>query len=302
MRHHISSRVVLVVITLFLAVSFLSSADARQKQGKTPQEIYKEILLHLEEIEQISHKSRIPMFKVRDSLNELYSHISGDLTDPFNKSTGQLSVPDHEKGIGMYDSCDGLVNGRLKSALLRIIQSHVSVGYQRAQDLVFGDIDNSSGYVRCVYTGRKLKTSGEPSASNMNIEHTWPQSHGAVGIAKSDLHHLFPTDSKSNSRRGNHPFGYVKNPKWEEGGSKTDGRFFDVREDHRGNTARAMFYFSVRYGKNISSSEESVLRRWHKEDPITASEKKRNDRVHNFQNNRNPFVDRPEFIDAISDF
>ena len=43
----------------------------------------------------------------------------------------------------------------------------------------------------------------------MNTEHTWPQSKGATGAAKSDLHHLFPTDSKANSIRGNHPFGIV---------------------------------------------------------------------------------------------
>jgi endonuclease I len=52
----------------------------------------------------------------------------------------------------------------------------------------------------------------------------------------------------------------------------------------------------------IDRNEEETLRQWNKEDPVDAKEMARNDRIENFQHNRNPFVDCPEFIDRISDF
>ncbi|MDD2999007.1 MAG: hypothetical protein EOM80_19275 [Erysipelotrichia bacterium] len=305
MRHHSISRFSIFAVLFLFLVSLSSGVIAqprsKQRPSKSPQAIYNEMMLHLEEMEQRAPQCQVTVFKLRDSLNKLYSHIAGDLTDPFAKN-GNLAVPDLEKGNDLYDSCQNLSDESLKRQLLSLIDNHVSVGYQRAQDLVFGDIDNRDGTVECVYTGRTIETQGEPSATNMNIEHTWPQSLGAVGIAKCDLHHLFPADSKANGIRGNNPFGRVTSIAWEEGGSKTDKDVFEVRKQQRGDTARAMFYFSIRYNKRINDAEEATLRKWHQEDPIDANEKKRNDRVQNFQNNRNPFVDHPEFVDQISDF
>jgi endonuclease I len=299
-RHSIKSLLVAAAVSVLVFTGAVD-AFAKQRPAKSPQEIYNEMILHLEELEHRAPKCQVTVFKLRDSLNKLYSHIAGDLTDPYNPN-GTLAVPDMEKGSDLYGNCEGLNDRALRQELLGLIDNHVSVGYQRAQDLVFSDLDNREGYVECVYTGRKRKTQGEPPATDMNIEHTWPQSLGAVGIAKCDLHHLFPADSKANGIRGNNPFGLVSRPEWEQGGSKTDRDVFEVRKQQRGDTARAMFYFAVRYGKNIGDAEESTLRRWNKEDPVDANEKKRNDRVQNFQNNRNPFVDHPEFVDRISDF
>lgn len=136
----------------------------------------------------------------------------------------------------------------------------------------------------------------------MNIEHTWPQSLGAKGWAKVDLHHIFPADSKANGIRGNLPFGNVTNPTWSEGGSSCDGVHFQVRKEQRGDTARAMLYFAVMYNQHIPADEEKVLRAWNKEDPVSPSEKRRNEYINKLQHNRNPFVDRPDFVDLIDDF
>lgn len=301
MRRLNSKSIIALVVSVLFVFSFVTDLEARQRRSKSPQEIYSEMMLHLDEIEQRSPQSQVSVFKLRDSLNKLYSHISGDLTDPFN-ADGKPVVADLTKGNNLYDACEGLDDEALKRQLLALVNNHVSVGYQRAQDLIFGDIDNHDGMVECVYTGRKLKTAGEPPATDMNVEHTWPQSKGAVGIAKSDLHHLFPTDAKANGIRGNNPFGIVLRPKWEQGNSKSDGDVFEVRPQQRGDTARAIFYFAIRYGKGISDAEEATLRKWHKEDPVDAKEKRRNDRIQNFQNNRNPFIDNPEFVNRISDF
>ncbi len=221
-------------------------------------------------------------------------------------ATGSRKPTDWQRdpvpGNNLYTPCEGLSDDALKDKLRGITEYQVGLDYREARQQMFKSLDNVNGTVECVYTGRKGRYNSLPDDRDMNCEHTWPQSHGAVGIAKSDLHHLFPTDSEANSIRGSLPFGSVNNAEWTEGGSKCDGEVFEVRPEHRGNAARAKFYFAVRYGKSIESDEEATLREWHKQDPVDDAERHRNDLIENLQHNRNPFVDHPEFVDRISDF
>lgn len=208
---------------------------------------------------------------------------------------------------GNYDDCANLSGNELKSRLLKYVsEKHRSLGYTGARNVLFSKLDNKGGKVTCVYTGRVVTCNGIPDAGgsqSMNTEHTWPKSLGAGSDpAKSDLNHLFPTDTYANSIRSSYPFGVVKNPEWSQGGSAFDGDVFMPRADHRGNVARAMFYFSVRYSKALDARQESVLREWHKADPVDEAEKTRNEGVFAAQGNRNPFIDRPEFVDRITDF
>jgi deoxyribonuclease I len=142
----------------------------------------------------------------------------------------------------------------------------------------------------------------------MNAEHTWPQSRGAIaGSARSDLHHIFPVSSLVNSLRGSSPFCDVVDVIREIGparlGYDSGGRrCFEPRGLHRGNVARAMFYFSVVYQQDISEEEEAVLRRWHDEDPVNDAEVRRMEAVSYLQGSINPFVQRSELVDRISDF
>ncbi|MBX2851779.1 MAG: endonuclease [Phycisphaeraceae bacterium] len=43
----------------------------------------------------------------------------------------------------------------------------------------------------------------------------------------------------------------------------------------------------------------STLLRWHEQDPPDDAERRRNDIVEQLQGNRNPFVDRPEFVQRV---
>ena len=63
-----------------------------------------------------------------------------------------------------------------------------------------------------------------------------------------------------------------------------------------------MFYFATVYNQKIDDEQEKVLRQWHKEDPVDANEMARNDKVEALQNNRNPYIDHPEYVDMIDDF
>jgi len=77
---------------------------------------------------------------------------------------------------------------------------------------------------------------------------------------------------------------------------------FEVRAERRGDIARALFYFSVRYALRIDAEQEQTLRLWHATDPVDEGELRRNDAVEHVQKNRNPFVDHPEFVTKITDF
>jgi len=201
-----------------------------------------------------------------------------------------------------YSELANLKDDSLIEELHKLVNNHHSVGYRDARHEMFTDLDSVDGEVECVYTGRHLKTNSIPNPSNMNCEHTWPQSQGAVGVARTDIHHLFCTDSKSNSHRSSLPFGTVTDPKWSQGGSSKGNGCFEVRDVNKGNTARAKFYFSIRYGKRIGSREERVLKQWHKADPVDADEMERNNGIEKIQKNRNPFIDHPEFVEQINNF
>lgn len=207
-----------------------------------------------------------------------------------------------------YTNADKLYNADLKQELYNQIKNHTSLGYTTARQKMFGQIDNVNGYVECVYTGRLVKTTTIPDANNMNTEHSWPKSLGAENEpALSDLYHLFPTDSETNSRRSSYLFGIVVNVTWSKGNSSlgTDANHSTVfmpRPEHRGNVARAMFYFAVRYQLAMNNTMEQVLRQWHREDPIDSTEQARNESISQYQRNRNPFIDHPEYVERIDDF
>lgn len=205
---------------------------------------------------------------------------------------------------------------------------HTSIGYGTARKVLMGQLHLSGTaghymlkdvYCERVYTSTNLGNSGIgpgkiPKDSMVNTEHTWPQSRFNRAMSKdtqkSDLHHLFPTDSQMNGVRGNHKFGDVavpdqalKCPTVKIGhASGSSEEIFEPPVAHKGNVARALFYFSVRYHLAIDPQEEAFLRAWHRADPVDQFERDRNDAIYKIQGSRNPFIDHPELADAISDF
>lgn len=197
----------------------------------------------------------------------------------------------------------------LKIKLTKLVtEPHHPITYKDANIIVFTKLDNHNGTVCGVYSPSFcINTDIVPSPKIMNIEHTWPQSEGARGDAKSDLHHLFPASSSSNSVRSSLPFCDVITLKWEADQSKRglniyNEHCFEVPAHHRGNVARAIFYFAIRYNHELDQHQESFLREWHKLDPVDQDEIDRNQKIKSFQNNTNPFIDNPELVDLISDF
>ncbi len=194
------------------------------------------------------------------------------------------------------------------------------LGYTAAREVMFTILDNHNDSVTCVYTGYTIYLNHNSSNPNqaaynqgINTEHTWPQSLGATGNAKSDLHHLFPTRIDVNGARGSLPFAEIpdyQTDKWyrldyvltgipsqyiDEYSELKLNEAFEPREDHKGNVARAMFYFYTMYHSQASSSffqiQKDVLRSWNSLDPVDAAEILRTNTIASYQDGKpNPFV------------
>lgn len=194
--------------------------------------------------------------------------------------------------------------------------------YSYARQVIMQEVhlqkDNQGYFIEDVYCHEDFRKNvgphRMPNHNEINIEHTWPQSRfsyrASKSIQKSDLHHLYPSDSRANSIRGNFYFSELSNQDTIEGCMDSKQGYdpelgettFEPPADHKGNVARALFYFSLRYRIEITPHEEALLREWNKEDPVDAAERRRNDIIESFQGNRNPFIDDPEYADLIQDF
>ncbi len=151
------------------------------------------------------------------------------------------------------------------------------------------------------------------SGDFVNAEHIWPQSYFKSALPMvADLHHLMSTLSVPNGRRANLKFAMVSKPTYStSSGSKLGKEGFEPDDSVKGNVARALFYFIVRYSdRNIRQGMDynsfwtknvPMLLEWNRMDPPDAAERRRNGLVEGFQGNRNPFIDDPSLADRIGE-
>jgi len=209
-----------------------------------------------------------------------------------------------------YNSTYNKSEEDLKLALKTKLNTSVtSLGYNNARDVLYMNIDNkavngqgaSVNTLECVYTGLLITNfSNRTDVQNMgfNCEHTWPQSFGASAEPmQSDLHHLYPCKDTENSLRSNDQFD-----------STSRAGMYVLRPVQRGKTARSVLYFATRYYQDANidmtflstNNEETILRNWVKSHPSTNIDYTRNEVIFGYQNNRNPYVDYPQFLDRIT--
>jgi endonuclease I len=163
-----------------------------------------------------------------------------------------------------------------------------------------------------------------------NREHAFPRSwFGDDFHIRGDLHNVYATDGESNARHANWPYAEVGAASWASpAGAKQgncsfpgyNGTVFEVIDEYKGDFARTMFFMVTAYEnlmpawKNFSNAD-SVLDgntwpsldnwaiqqwyKWHIQDPVSQKEITRNDSVYRVQNNRNPFIDHPEYVALI---
>lgn len=224
---------------------------------------------------------------------------------------------------GYYAAACNKTGSALKSALHGIIRNQTKLSYSQVWDaLKVTDQDpGNSNNVILLYSGiSRSKSLNGGGSDNWNREHVWPQSHGDIGTSAgpgTDLHHLRPEDVNVNSTRGNLDFDNGGSAVPEAPASRYDGDSFEPRDAVKGDVARMLFYMAVRYeggdsfqnlelNNSVSNGSQpyvgklSVLRQWHQQDPVDASERQRNQVIFDrYQQNRNPFIDNEAWVSSI---
>jgi endonuclease I len=160
-----------------------------------------------------------------------------------------------------------------------------------------------------------------------NREHSVPASwFNDRAPMYTDAFHLYPTDGRVNGQRGNDPFGEcaagtsLTNGLGKSGNSTFpgySGRVFEPIDEYKGDFARTLFYFVTRYEDimtSVSTSQTSfsgnkypslnswsiaLFLKWHREDPVSEKEIIRNNVIHEYQKNRNAFIDHPIIAEHI---
>ena len=196
---------------------------------------------------------------------------------------------------------------------------------------------DNEDYIYCILTGKMMPGRagfGSAGSNTWNREHIWAKKYGFKDASSSapycDLNHLRAADFSANSAMHNDKqYNVVLNPtKTDEYGNKVDSNFYEPRDAAKGDIARMIMYMATRYtgdelseGYDLTIVEEyygtelqenwsvsdqngymstlSVLLRWHQEDPVDDFERKRNDLVFEWQGNRNPYIDHPEYANMV---
>jgi len=235
---------------------------------------------------------------------------------------------------GYYNSVESFTGNTLKNALHNIIKNHTTYPYTSSTTDVWdilkeSDQDpNNPDNVILFYTGWSVNAEQEyNNGSGWSREHVWAKSRGDFGTnppAGTDAHNLRPVDISVNSARNNRWFDNCEKPYLD--GGITTGCFtsdtswvWQPRDEVKGDVARIICYMATRYeGKNGEPDLEiidylpeenntndpvhaklSTLLEWNAEDPVDDFEMRRNDVVYQYQNNRNPFIDHPEYVERI---
>lgn len=194
-------------------------------------------------------------------------------------------------------------------------------------------------YANCNFTfgtptnggNQDVGTGGNTECEFFNREHTFPTSwFGNTEPLRSDIIQILPVDKKVNNERGNLPYAMVGTTAYlstngsKRGNSATagvTGQVFEVIDEYKGDIARIFFYIATRYENDIAawqtlnpdgdkmldgSSQRvfeqwalDLLYQWHLQDPVSDKEIARNNLTYTYQNNRNPFVDNPQWVQQI---
>ena len=224
-----------------------------------------------------------------------------------SSSTSNVSVVTNAPNY--YQSISPSLTGEaLKNALDTLISTNISVSYDWSRFEYADQHPTNTNQVLTIYPKLGYLKSAHVNgnaADHWNREHTYPQSKIGGG-ALNDNHHIFADDWKTNGTRGNNKFGDVANTEANRvldsanrpTNNFTSGGYFEPNDEAKGEVARATLYMNTLYGysleNNFQTAEMAVL--WALQYPVNDWAMTRNNRVYDNQNNRNPYIDHPEWI------
>lgn len=224
-----------------------------------------------------------------------------------------------------YAPVTDLSAGPLRTRLNQLIRGHTVYSYTPCMWTILSIADadpTDPDYVIGFYTRRPIRVIDRDQGGNTpdfwNREHVWPRSHGfssSGAHAYRDAHHLRAADKSVNADRSDDDFAAGGTPDVEcTGCREVSGVSWEPPDEVKGDTARMMFYMDVRYeggdgsgvgdlvlvdaftsGGSSQAGRLCDLVQWHMDDPVSQAELDRNDVVYEWQGNRNPFIDHPEY-------
>lgn len=230
---------------------------------------------------------------------------------------------------GYYDRAEGLSGGPLKVVLHETIGRHTVIPYAQLHAPLarLHEAPGNPNNVILLYSADSVPKGTDFITANWNREHAWPRSRGnadETGPDDSDLHYVWPCYDAVNSTRGNLPYDLSNrnDPGFRAPGhplaprTSFDTDSWEPAAGQRGALARSLFYVAVRYDGDEPGTSDmelvsyapsgsqmgnlTTLLRWHAEEPVTDAERRRNDLIYSdYQRNRNPFIDHPEWVMLI---
>ncbi|WP_168354594.1 endonuclease I family protein [Palleniella muris] len=239
------------------------------------------------------------------------------------------------KGLAEYaKSLKGLKKAELKAQIHKISQVKNVVDYGSGSEKTWGAFyttDRIASNNQCIdrYTAKEYYFGSKGSAINgMNIEHSMPNSWWGHtnNNAYKDLNHLYPSDSKANSDKGNYPMGVVTSPKdpnaFEKIGKGDAGTYKNINiwepnDKWKGDFCRTYFYMVTTYYDLPWTSEGTKLihnnnpwptlqewayklyLEWTRKDKVSQTEVDRNAAVYAIQKNRNLYIDFPTLAEYV---
>ncbi|MGB1019439.1 MAG: endonuclease [Chitinophagales bacterium] len=196
---------------------------------------------------------------------------------------------------------------------------------QKDTSIMVGSVSENRKYIIGEYSNIIHVYEDDILFSDYNREHvmarSWmsssPSSDNDLQAETSDYHNLFLVKASVNqSLRSNYTFDKVDNSgnieeDCKNGQNQNNDLAFEPKEEVKGNIARTLFYSAITYnGKGGSwafnnllslgnNQDVDLLIQWHLQDPVDNFEIARNEYIYSKQNNRNAFVDFPEWVSCI---
>ncbi|MDR1653065.1 MAG: endonuclease [Prevotellaceae bacterium] len=250
----------------------------------------------------------------------------------FTKNAAFAQIPN-----GYYDSAAGLAGADLKTALYDIIKNPTFWQGKYFNARSFFEVADLTpdGYIWDMYSSTRIR---KWDGNVLNREHNMPKSWFGVTSGNEDLYsigcdynNLYPSEKTANGKKSNYPLGEVNSsPSFDNGVVKVgksriaisgyNGNVFEPADEYKGDFARNYMYmvtcyedyaskWTTSYGMTMllynntypvfTQYATNLLMTWHRNDPVSQKEKDRNEVVFEYQGNRNPFVDHPEYAEYI---
>jgi endonuclease I len=238
--------------------------------------------------------------------------------------------------VNYYKTAENLSGVQLQEALHHIVKNHKVLSYSALWNAFYSTDATANNKVWDMYsdvpggTAPYVYTFGSNQCGNYskegdcyNREHTFPVSwFNDQSPMNTDLFQIYPTDGFVNQKRGNYPYGETTSATWtsqngsQVGTSSVAGYsdiIFEPLDEYKGDIARTYFYMATRYyqqdanwpgspmvnGAQPKTWAMNMLLQWHQNDPVSEKEIARNNAVYALQSNRNPFIDKPEYVSYI---